>query len=116
MGSRRIVKAWHQIQPLRQKAAKATAGTETGQVFKGSFRLTLEDLVTLYADQGWKGSAYGCNAWLPIAKRAVELKALIDAGREDEARQLLNLLLGSSHNTGTVNEKRRSLDERSGHL
>ena len=62
--------AWAQIQSLRKRAAGTASGGSAEQVFERRFSLTVDDLVVLFEHPGWKGSAYGGNAWLPIARMA----------------------------------------------
>lgn len=45
--------AWKQIQPLRQEAAKAKSATSVVQVFEHKFKLTLDDMVSLFSHQSW---------------------------------------------------------------
>jgi hypothetical protein len=104
--------AWQQLQPLRREAARQRTGNGVQRVFEGRFELTLDDLTTLYSHPGWRGSQYGGNKWLPIARSACDLRDLIDLGREHEARQLVDRILRSSHNTGTVLHKLVDLDSR----
>ena len=86
---------------------------EVEQIFKRQFNLTLDDLLELYANPGWKGTPlYGGNAWLPIAYKVKEARDLIDSGKKDEASCLIGLILEMSHNTGKVCEKIRNLDSR----
>lgn len=103
--------AWRQIQPLRRNAGKAESVAEGQRIFEDWCGLTLDDLVTLYANSGWRGSQYGGNAWLPVANMAVELRNLINADRYDEACQLVERILDSSHNTGKIGHKIKNLDK-----
>jgi len=105
------LEAWRQLQPIRRTAAQHLSAKDVQLVFIGRFRLTIDDLVKLYGHPAWKGSGYGGNAWLPIARMASELIILIDSGQEREAHQLVELILKSFHNTGKVGDKLRSLDE-----
>jgi hypothetical protein len=102
--------AWKQIQSLRLEARKARSHKEIELIFEQHFKLTLNDLVFLYAHPSWKGTPYGGNAWLPIARKVKEVRDLLDSGREDEANCLMNLILQMSHNTGKVSEKLKNLD------
>ena len=103
--------AWKQIQPLRRRAAKAESGTEVSRVFEREFGVTLADLGDLYGNSGWRGSGYGGNAWSPIVHMTIEVGTLIDSGYHDEARELLDRILESSHNTGRVGNKIKELDD-----
>ena len=103
--------AWKQIQPLRRKASKARSGGDVLQVFERKFRLTLDDLVALYAHPSWKGTPYGGNAWLPIARKTAKARNILEAGLENEARQLLEEIMESCHNTGKVCSKIKELDK-----
>ena len=102
--------AWEQIQPLRLEAGKARSYKEIELIFEQQFKLTLDDLVFLYAHPSWKGMPCGGNAWLPIARKVKEVRDLLDSGREDEANCLMSLILEMSHNTGKVSEKLKKLD------
>ena len=102
--------AWKQIQPLRLEAGKARSYKEIELIFKHQFKLTLDDLVVLYAHPSWKGTPYGGNAWLPIARKVKEVRDLLYFGREDEANCLMSLILEMSHNTGKVSEKLKNLN------
>jgi len=66
--------------------------------------------VFLYAHPSWKGTPYGGNAWLPIARKVKEVSDLLDSGRGDEANSLMSLILEMPHNTGKVREKLKNLD------
>ena len=102
--------AWKQIQSIRSRAAESLSGDSVEQVFVQHFSLSLEDLVVLYEHPGWKGSAYGGNAWLPIARMATELRELIDGRKEQEAARLVGSILDACHNTGRVRDKLKNLD------
>lgn len=102
--------AWKQIRPLRLKARKAGSGREAERLFEQRFKLTLDDLIVLYAYPGWKGTPYGGNAWLPIAQKVKEVSDLLDAGKEDEANFDISQILEMSHNTGKVREKLEKLN------
>lgn len=102
--------AWKQIQPLRIKAGKARSYKGIELIFERKFKLTLDDLVLLYAHPNWKGTPYGGNAWLPIARKVKEARDLLDSGRENEANCLMTQILGMTHNTGKVSEKLKNLD------
>ncbi len=102
--------AWNQIQPLRLKAKKAGSGGEVERLFKQRFKLTLDDLIVLYAHHSWKGTPYGGNAWLPIAQRVKKVSDLLNCGSEDEANCEMSQILEMSHNTGKVIEKLKKLD------
>ena len=104
--------AWAQIQSLRRRAAGSASGGEAEQVFRQWFRLTVDDLIVLFEHPGWKGSAYGGNAWLPIAQMATKLRDLIDGRQEHEAARLVGLILDACHNTGRVRDKLENLDAR----
>jgi hypothetical protein len=54
--------AGKQIRPLRLKACKARAHREIEITFEKQFKLTLDDLVDLYAYPSWEGTPYGGNA------------------------------------------------------
>ena len=102
--------AWAQIQSIRRRAAESVSGESAEQVFIQHFSLSLDDLVVLYEHPGWKGSAYGGNAWFSIAKMATELRELIDARKEREAERHVGSILEAYHNTGRVRDKLRNLD------
>lgn len=99
------VDAWKQLRSLRLEAAEAKSASDAAGLFQKRLGLSLDDLVVLYAHPGWKGSPYGGNAWLPVASRAIDLRNLIDAGKESEAVELAGLILQSPHNTGNISEK-----------
>ena len=102
--------AWKQIQPLRLEAGKARSGREVERIFERRFNLTLDDLVVLYADLGWRGTSFGGNAWLPIARKVTQVRDLLDSGRKDEADCLIGPILESYHNTGKISGKLEELD------
>lgn len=102
--------AWKQIQPLRLEAGKARSHKTIELIFEQRFKLTLDDLVVLYAHPNWRGTPYGGNAWLPIARKVKEVRDLLDSGRNDEANCLMSLILEMSHNTGKVREKLKRLE------
>ena len=102
--------AWKQIQPLRLEAGKAQSGREVERIFERRFNLTLDDLVVLYADLSWRGTSFGGNAWLPIARKVTQVRDLLDSGRKNEADRLIDLILESYHNTGKISDKLEDLD------
>ena len=103
--------AWKQVQPLRHQARKVGSGKEVERLFEHRFKLTLDDLIILYDHPGWKGTLYGGNAWLPIARRIKEVSDLLNSGREEKANYLMGQVLEMSHNTGKVSEKLNDLDD-----
>ena len=102
--------AWAQIQPLRREAAEKFSARLAERVFERQFGLTLDDLVSLYADASWRGTGSGGNAWLPIAKMATQLGALIDEQKQEQAAMLVESIFLTFHNTGRVGEKLGELD------
>lgn len=102
--------AWKRLQPLRREAAKAKSCNEVQRLFEREFGLTLDDMVTLYGYTSWKGTDYGGNAWLPIVRNTIKVYDLLDASKDDDARELLVSILESFHNTGKVSDKLKELD------
>jgi len=103
-------KAWNELRSLRLEAGEARSHKEIEFTFKRRFKLTLDDLVDLFAHPGWKGTLYGGNAWLPIARKVREVSDLLDSGKKEEANCLVSVILEMSHNTGKVSAKLKNLD------
>jgi hypothetical protein len=101
--------AWQQLRPLRLEAATTQSASQVELKFQQGFRLTLDELAVLYAHPGWKQTAYGGNAWLPVAVKVRELGRVIDAGDEAGALHLADQVLEMSHNTGKAGDKLKSL-------
>jgi hypothetical protein len=102
--------AWKQIQHLRLKAGKVRSSKKVKFIFEQYFKLTLDELIALYAHPSWKGTFYGGNAWLPLARKVKEASELLDSGSDDEANCLICQIMEMSHNTGKVNQKLKDLD------
>jgi hypothetical protein len=105
--------AWHELQPLRNKAANAETAEGVRQVFEQQFDLGLSDLVDLFQNTRWKDGSRGGNRWAIIARTVIDLSAALDKGDLDNAHILLTQLNSREmrHNTGIVSEKLRDLDQ-----
>lgn len=102
--------AWAQIQELRKSAGRCSSAREAEAVFRGRFRVTLDDLEVLYAHPGWKDSAFGGNEWLKVARRVIRLRDAIGRGDVQVQKELLEEILNLCHNTGSVKSKLEELD------
>jgi hypothetical protein len=102
--------AWDQVQVLRCAARRCSSAREAEAVFEGRFQVGLEDLEALYAHSGWRGSAFGGNQWLNIARSVIKLREAIAKGDAREQEELLGQILNLRHNTGSVQSKLEKLD------
>ena len=84
--------AWNQIQPVREAALSAESGKKILNIFEKRFRLNMEEMITLYSQDGWRNGRY----WLKLARKVNELSDSIDPGKEEKERQLIMEILTSS--------------------
>ena len=103
--------AWVALQDIRQTARSRADVRSTLQGLEERFRVALPQLEDLYGNAAWRNSAYGGNAWFGITKSVRRLAECLDQRMGEEAAEVRACLLAARHNTGTVMEKLRRLDE-----
>ena len=94
--------AWLQMARVRDNAVNADSAEGAASVFKKEYGVNLDDLLHLYEQSFWKGSAYGGNRWAPICKSVLELVEAMTDGDGCRSELLLKDIPKMSHNTGTV--------------
>lgn len=102
--------AWKAFHGIRELARRADDVASMLQPFERRFHISLADLVTVYANEAWRNSPYGGNAWAAIASRVLDAVTALQAGRIEEADGHLAALLAARHNTGRVVDKLQRLD------
>lgn len=103
-------KAWKVIQKVRLQASKAETPDQALRVFENRFRISLDELVSLYAHPRWKNSPCGGNAWAKISRLVKRLALSLEREKSEEAKIIIEGLLQARHNTGTLKEKLMELD------
>ena len=94
--------AWHQMTKVRDNAVNADGAEGAASVFKKEYGVSLDDLLHLYKQSFWKGSAYGGNQWAQICKSVLQLIKAMTDGDSCRSELLLKDIPKMSHNTGTV--------------
>ncbi len=104
------VEAWKTMQGIRALARSAETVASVLQPFERRFRVSVAELVTLYANEAWRNHPYGGNAWENITRLILDAAVSLEAGREPEADRLFEALRVTRHNTGRVADKLERLD------
>jgi hypothetical protein len=98
-------KAWQELKPHRDKAACAMTATEVEAVFQIAFNLSLENLVQLSKNRGWRGTGCGGLRWAKIDRAVIELRDSMVRGDKEGTAEQLRQIPRMQHNHGTVCEK-----------
>lgn len=102
--------AWAALQDYRTAALNAKSDSEAAMVFERRFGVSLAELAAVYANDRWRNSAYGGNAWFAITLKVADL---LELGDEDAAAPtMIEEIAAMRHNTGTIQEKLERLDSR----
>jgi hypothetical protein len=102
--------AWKAVQGIRALARRAHNVAAVRRPFDRRFRVSVAELVTLYANEAWRNHPYGGNAWEDIARLVLDAAVALKTGRVSEADRLLEALRVARHNTGRVTDKLERLD------
>jgi len=103
-------KAWRAIQDIRAKAEGSASYKEALIVFERRFRVSLDQIQTLYENPNWRNSACGGNAWAGITSMVKELAVALKEGRSEDVDQILKKLSQAEHNTGLLTAKLTELN------
>lgn len=104
--------AWKALHGIRTEAKKAETVRSALLPFKMRFQVDLEELQSLFCHPAWlKFEGYGGNAWKKITELVQRLSVALEEGQSEEADGILAMLAEAKHNTGSVAEKLRWLDE-----
>ena len=104
------VDAWVELQPLRRRASEATSPGEVLDIFGARFRVSLQQLLHMFANPAWRGSGYGGNAWQEIAAYIFELVEALKTKDVNRVQTAGAQLVSAHHNTGTIADKLSKLD------
>jgi hypothetical protein len=95
---------------LRCAAYECSTARKAESVFQKRFQITLEDLEDLYGHPGWKGSPFGGNQWLEVARFVIRLRDALETGDAGAQTELLEQISSLRHNTGSLKSKLQTLD------
>jgi hypothetical protein len=104
-------KAWEVLQDTRRAAKQAGSVKVALLQFERRFRVTLEQLQVLYVNPAWHHAAYGGNKWKDITKLVQRLAVALENEQEEEISMVSVMLSQAKHNTGSLVEKLRKLDD-----
>ncbi len=105
------VKAWRELQSVRQGARCSSTAREAARLFEERLGHTLEDLQLLYENPNWKDAdAIGGHAWRRVTALVSALGDAIDQKDSTEIGRSCDGLLQARHNNGVLREKIRELD------